>query len=130
MNKIFISYSAADQQVAHHIAELLQLSGHDVFFDSSALVTGERITDCLVRELEAANVVVVLLSRNAARSKWVESELAHALRMGDKKIIPVILDNQAFESPVWPLIADRRALQIRGYQLTWEDLEKMKELAN
>jgi hypothetical protein len=52
-----------------------------------------------------------LLSKNLKGSSWVQREAALALKDSqDRRIIPVLLDDEAQNNLVWPLVADRRAI--------------------
>ena len=93
MPNVFISYAREDGPVAHQLSELLEAEGQTVFFDF-ALAAGEDFSRSMQKALSDAEAVVVLLSRNSNRSRWVDAELRSALQ-GGKVIIPVLLDEEA-----------------------------------
>jgi len=63
----------------------------------------------IVDELRGASSVLVLLSRHLRRDKWVESALQDALA-NKENVVPVLLDDNAKENWIWPLLADRQTI--------------------
>lgn len=114
MPNVFISYSREDSQVARQLSEMLEAEGQRVFFDF-AIAAGEDFTRTVERALADAEAVVVLLSKNSNRSRWVDAELRGALQ-GGKVVIPVLLDEEAKSNWVWPLISDRNAIKLESPQ--------------
>ena len=112
MPNVFISYAREDSQVAQQLSDLLQAEGQSVFFDF-ALAAGEDFSRSIEKALGDAAAVVVLLSRNSNRSRWVDAELRSALQSG-KVVIPVLLDEEATSNWVWPLVSDRNAIRLES----------------
>jgi len=110
MANVFISYADEDGLIARELTRKLEAEGQSVFRDH-AIAAGDEFTTTIKRALSEAAVVVVLLSRNSNRSQWVEAELRSALQSGHV-IIPVLLDEEATDNWVWPLISDRHAIRI------------------
>lgn len=110
MANVFLSYSRQDQGVAELIATEIERKGASVFKDT-ALVAGDEMQHQIEDSIGSADVVVVLLSENVERSKWVQSELVNALEQ-KKRIIPVLLGDNAKNNYVWSLVADRQAIKI------------------
>jgi hypothetical protein len=85
-----------------------------------AITAGEDFSHQIREALLSADVVVVLLSSNSQRSRWIKDEVATALE-SRKKVIPVFLDAGGKENWVWPLLADRQAKTVSSdadvYQL-------------
>lgn len=86
MADVFISYSKADRLAVESLAALLQSKGWSVWWDRR-LIAGDEFRDDIVRELDAARVVVVVWSKSSAGSEWVRAEAARA-RAGNK-LVPV-----------------------------------------
>lgn len=110
MANVFISYASEDRPIAMLLSDMLKADGQKVFVDQ-ALVAGADYSQQIEKALADAKAVVVLLSRNSNRSKWVEAELRSALQKGHV-VIPVLLDEDAMNNWVWPLISDRQAIRI------------------
>lgn len=114
MPEVFISYAHQDKDVAHQLRKLVQAEGQTVFFDN-ALAAGEDYSSMSESALADAKAVVVLLSKNSNRSRWVDAQLRSVLQSG-KVIIPVLLDEEATSNWVWPLISDRNAIKLESPQ--------------
>lgn len=110
MANVFISYASEDRAIGRLLSDRLQADGQSVFFDH-ALVGGSDFSSSIEEALVNAKAVVVLLSRNSNRSKWVEAEFRRALQSGHV-VIPVLLDEEAMNNWVWPLVSDRHAIKI------------------
>lgn len=105
MPRVFLSYARPDQEIANAIASEMRENGSSVFGDDQALVSGDRFDNQTEQALDRADFVVLLLSENSSRSRWVEAELINALEQ-KKHVIPVLLDKNAKENYVWPLVAN------------------------
>ena len=91
--RVFISYSRADRQRVAGIATLLEALKHDVFMDQRSILPGKRWKDKLKEELQAADVVLVFWTRNAARSEWVRREYeGFDTQFPDRLLVPVLGD--------------------------------------
>lgn len=77
--KIFISYSKTTPNPTTAIAEFLTAQGHSVWWDKN-IVAGEVFRDSIDRELDAADVVIVIWTPASIRSQWVIAEADHAAK--------------------------------------------------
>ena len=125
MANVFISYSSEDRDVASRISKSLKSQGLSVFLDMDSLVAGvdysQRITDAVSK----ADAVLVLLSANSKRARWVEHELESALEQ-EKIVVPILLDSDAKNNWVWPLVSDRRSVSVddnTNYELLGRELK-------
>lgn len=94
--RVFISYAQSDRDRASQLAELLQLRGVATQqFDQPK--AGESIAAAVAEAIRASDTVIVLVSKAAALSAWVNREIAFALSAdaGDqpKLVIPVIVES-------------------------------------
>src|ERR1700694_3428245 len=105
MRNVFISYAREDQAAAELIANRLRKAGVSVFVDEASLVAGGNWSAQLGRAMQDASAVVVLLSANSRKRTWVDSEVQSALE-SKKLVVPVLLDAQAKDNWVWPLVAN------------------------
>jgi hypothetical protein len=83
---LFISYSRKDGAVVRWVASRLEMSGYTVWIDRTDIVGGARWERVIPREIRNAEVVLAMLTPNAAQSEWVRREFFYALR----KRIPII----------------------------------------
>jgi len=84
--KVFISHSTRDQGLVISLAKLLSEFGVETFVAEWYLSPGERLDKKVFEQIGNSNCVVVLLTRNGIRSKWVQQEIGYAL----KSKIPLI----------------------------------------
>lgn len=110
MANVFISYAHEDEAIAQQLSEMLKAEHQKVFFDQG-IAAGADFSEIVEKALTDAKAIVVLLSRNSNRSRWVDAELRSALQSG-KVVIPVLLDEEATSNWVWPLISDRNWIKI------------------
>lgn len=97
---IFISYSKKDKDFAWKLADDLIEAGHKVWIDRS-LQVGEDWRQTIEKQLAGADEVIVILSRNAIASKWVQHEgsIAYGLR---KQMYPVLIEALSEDDlPLW-----------------------------
>lgn len=100
----------------------MSLTGIDFWFDQWEIQAGDSIPGKLSEGLEAFDAFVLLWSADANRSNWVRQELhtaiIRAVKDGSAKIIPCLLD----ETPLPPLICDRRGIDFSDVHQGIEDL--------
>ena len=113
MADVFISYAAKDSAIVEALARKLVAQDVSVFFDTGALVAGKSTSEPITKALDHAKAIVVVLSREAVRRRFVEHELARFLE-GDKIVVPVLHGSGATENWVWPLVADRPAIVVNS----------------
>lgn len=94
--RVFISYSHQDKKHAMLIAEQLKAEDHEVWFDSWSLKLGDNLLKKISEGIETADVLILLISKNTAKSKWVMHEFSaiafNELSKQKQRIIPVIID--------------------------------------
>ena len=95
VEKAFISYAREDEEWARDIKHQLELYGITAFFDQDDLRNGDPWPECLMQGIEACDLFVLVWSRSARSSTWVEKEYCHA-RALNKRLILQNLD----ETPV------------------------------
>jgi len=101
--KIFISYRRADSQyLAQIVCDGLheRIPGSTVFFDLQSVPPGNDFESRIVREIEAAAVLIALLGPNWQPDRlhrdddYVRQEILAAERLG-KRVVPVLHSGQA-----------------------------------
>lgn len=93
--RVFLSYKRGadpDELLARRLDKALREIGHQVFIDQR-IVVGSEWAKTIEREIDASDVLVVLLSDHAVRSEMVLKEVEHAKRCyertGKARLLPV-----------------------------------------
>src|SRR5262249_28203065 len=83
MNNIFISYSHKDgEEIAEFFHERLTGCGYDVWKDSHNLQVGKKFPRAISDAVEKTNDFIVLLTKAALQSDWVDNEINMAMTAG------------------------------------------------
>jgi hypothetical protein len=108
MASIFLSHSSRDKTAAVRLATDLRKYAHDVWLDQWRIHVGESISAEVERGIQEASFLVLLLSKNAVESSWVEREwrAAYWNELEEKQVIilPALLE--PVEVPL--LLRDKR----------------------
>lgn len=98
----FISYSSEDQEFAQRLYKDLFSNGVDCFFGPADLEIGERFPESIEREIRRKEKLVVVLSKNSIKSRWVETEVRAALELEDKRhrriLLPIAIDDEVIST--------------------------------
>lgn len=89
MSDIFLSYSSEDKARAQILAKALKSQGYSVWWDRF-ISPGKIYSKVIEQELEAANCVIVMWSRNSVTSTYVHSEASEGNSRGI--LIPVLIE--------------------------------------
>ncbi len=117
---VFLSYSRKDHDAASWFHDQLATRGIAVWIDREGIREGERFHRAIEEAVHESWAVVVLLSRNAADSSWVDAEWQQALD-GGKLVIPVVLE----DCSVPRILATRQVLDASS-----DRVEALERLAN
>jgi len=91
--QIFLSYSRVDRGYVTKLAEWLEGHGVKVWFDHD-IDYGARWKAEIQKQLDASTVVLVVMSKSARRSIWVDRELDRA-KQRQILVFPVLLEPTA-----------------------------------
>ncbi|MBT8471222.1 MAG: SUMF1/EgtB/PvdO family nonheme iron enzyme [Marinicaulis sp.] len=89
MPDIFISYSRDDRERVRHIANALEVAGHDVWWDPE-IPPGESFANVIDQNLKDAACIIVAWSKSSINSNWVQEEADDGMMR--KTLIPVMID--------------------------------------
>lgn len=90
MADIFLSYSRRDAAVMKRLRDDLRREGFDVWTDETSLEPGTQAwQDVIEAAIESAGCIVVVLSPDAKKSKWVDKETTYASVQG-VRVFPVL----------------------------------------
>lgn len=100
MPDCFISYSIVDKELAESVDKELKSHGITTFMASDSLQPGQNWQQKILENLKNSQWVVLLASRAACSSPFVNQEIGGALH-GSKNLIPVVWDMPPSELPGW-----------------------------
>ena len=89
--RVFISYSAKDEELAKDLERRLRDAGVEVFLSDSKISAGEGWRRKIFKTLSQANEVVMLLTDNSANSPWIRYEMGVADSL-EKRLTPVVVN--------------------------------------
>jgi hypothetical protein len=95
MSHIFISYSRKDIDFARYLRASLENAGFRVWMDEKRLSAGMNWSDELQKAIDHCGAFVVIMSPDSHESKFVQSEILHAIDR-KKTIFPVLLIGEPF----------------------------------
>lgn len=90
MTRIFVSYSRVDETFARRLAASLTQLGADIWMDIEDIPAGLKWSSAIQQGLDAAEVMVVVISPESMTSRNVEDEWQYFLD-NNKPVIPVLL---------------------------------------
>jgi len=79
MTSVFVSHASQDDHVVAQVVSALRGSGHQVWVDQSELKVGGSLAGSIQEGIAKSNAFLLLYSRAAASSPWVELEWQAAL---------------------------------------------------
>jgi hypothetical protein len=91
--KVYISHSTKDDDVALAVRQQLSADGHDVFMANADVLPGENWADAISDALAESDAMVVLLSPDAVKSRYVRNEISYALGSPryEGRVLPVVV---------------------------------------
>jgi tetratricopeptide (TPR) repeat protein len=93
--RVFFSYAHEDRAIAVALSFGLQSRGCEIWIDQGQLGGGDSLVEKIAGGISDANIVVALVSRYSAASRWCRKELLLALSrevVEDLIVIPVLVD--------------------------------------
>jgi hypothetical protein len=90
--KVFLSYSGSERSLAERIRNDLAAAGISVWDAVQEIVPGENWPKKVGKALDESNAMVVLISPEAVRSRWIKHEIDYALGSPrfEGRLIPVL----------------------------------------
>jgi len=134
----FISYSHLDEDFGAHLCESLQLDGVDVWMAPNKLHAGQDLTKSIGEALDHYEKLILVLTPNIFKSKWVAHEIKTAMKVGPLRhtevLIPIYLGPKE-KIDEWTLVDEETgtdlASEIRNLLYAdftnWEDPKSFKK---
>jgi hypothetical protein len=93
--KVFISYSTKDQSLANKLYDELQDRAISAWIDRMEIRPGDSLIKKIKEGIGSADALLVLITKNSVRSKWVQKEVRIASSLQKKeegpRIIPLVI---------------------------------------
>lgn len=89
---IFISHSTKDKEFTHFLDQQLQGTGFNTWVDVASIPEGSTWVREIEKGVESCDALIVILSKNARESEWVEREILMALKLNKPLFIALIED--------------------------------------
>jgi TIR domain len=105
--KVFISHAHTDEPLVKKVAAVLEDAGLEVWDDTREIMPGDNWADKVAQALQESDAMVILLTPDALRSRWVRRDIEYALgeQSYRKRVIPVLVgDPQEFPREEVPWI--------------------------
>ena len=120
----FISYSSTDEEFAKRLYVDLQDNGVRCWYAPEDMKIGAKIRPAIDQSIRIHDKLLIVLSENSIRSKWVEKEIETAFekeRKDDQVVLfPIRLDHTVMETnEAWA--ADIRRTRNIGDFSNWKD---------
>ena len=112
-NDIFISYSRRDQEFVTRLAGDLNAQVAGVWFDQSTIQVGQRWHDEIMDGIRVCKAFILVLSPDAAESRYVREEVNKALELG-KPIIPILYRSGNWTGEFAELVKEVQTLDLRS----------------
>lgn len=90
MPRVLLSHSSRDKEFVRRLADDLEREGVDVWFDEADLRVGEDL-DAIKESIRSSQCLVLVQSRSARESTWVQREIDFAEECG-LRILPVVME--------------------------------------
>lgn len=114
---IFISYSRRDQEFVTRLAGDLNAQVAGVWFDQSTIQLGQKWHDEIIEGIRECKAFILVLSPDAAESKYVREEVNKALELG-KTIFPILYRPGKWTGEFDSLVKEVQTLDLRSGSYT------------
>lgn len=95
MGYAFISYSSKDRTIVNPIMDILVANGLKTWIAPDDIPVGSNYSDVINEAIKNCNLFVVVLTKDAQESLWVQREIERAITY-EKSILPIQIDNFDF----------------------------------
>lgn len=132
--RVFISYSHRDVKFVRRLRSDIRAATPNVWVDEQELKVGDSISESISNGLAGSDYLVVVLSKNSIKSRWVRLELASALseELSGRGIVVLPAQIEDCKVPILlrdKLSADFRSDYHRGLQQLLDVLEDESTMA-
>lgn len=98
--KIFISHSSEDKPFVKKLIESLSTAKINCWLDENEIKVGDDLSKVITSNLRDSDFLLLTISKNSAKSKWVHYELSQFIGFNDgKRILPILIDSSISDFP-------------------------------
>lgn len=119
MTHVFISYSRRDSVYMRQLTEQLLSRGFNVWMDES-VDYGEDWWRAISRAIREASAVVVIMTPESDKSRWVQREITLADELG-KPTFPLLLEGDVLSSEHWTIFVRTQYIDVRDGTIPLDD---------
>jgi pSer/pThr/pTyr-binding forkhead associated (FHA) protein len=101
---IFVSHSSEDKSVARLVARYLNRTGWSVWIDEAGIAGGKDWRGELIQALQPTWLVILLVSYQSMRSRWVVREIQAADWLG-LRVVPVVIEDAPYPDSLRMVLA-------------------------
>lgn len=117
-NDIFISYSTKNQDIARNVRKYLEAHGITCWMAPESIPAGSNYTKEIPYGILYSKIAVLILSKDALRSVWVNQEVSYLLK-ADHIVIPYLADNldissETIQEPFSDVISQQQPITQMG----------------
>jgi len=87
--KVFISHSTADLGLVYQLKYWLEVNGIETYLAEAHPQPGNTLSEKVSAAIDQSNCVIAVLTRDGARSQWVNQEIGYAKKAG-RIVIPLV----------------------------------------
>lgn len=87
--KVFISHSTADLGLVYQLKYWLEVNGIETYLAEAHPQPGISLSEKVSVAIDQSNCVIAVLTRDGARSQWVNQEIGYAKKAG-RIVIPLV----------------------------------------
>jgi len=111
--RVFLSYAAADREMAQRLSDALRNAGIHAQGPAWELTPGDSIVERVRGFVRSSDLLLVLLSPNSTTSSWVQSELGGALANELKDRAVLLMPVLIADCTIPPNLSDRLYVDLR-----------------
>jgi hypothetical protein len=93
--KVFLSYSSKDATLAGSLKKYLEYYGTEAFLAHEDIMPGEKWKAEIMKQLATCDILVPILTKEAAASPYVNQEIGYALAR-DVEMLPIMVSAEPF----------------------------------
>src|SRR5438477_12445656 len=112
--QVFVSHATADKWLATTLCEKIETIGATTFRDDRDIHGGDDIPEEIRRQIKQSKEVLVLLTPESVRRKWVTLEVGAAWGWSKRLRIVLVLNHVSVD-PIPDMIKNKKAIPLNDF---------------